>query len=176
MVRKTPIRHVVKSYVREGQPVRAYNRGKGTKEYPTINPINERAPWYYEPDDNSLNSELQELGSGITVDVGGRYGYKALDVFKDGRMDDTLIARLTKKEAENAIDVIYRYIHEMHRFPSEKVELIPGGRYGYTAIDLYRDGKLRATLVAGLTKRKANDFIYIAQRVQGMFEREKGAS
>jgi hypothetical protein len=163
-------------YTREGKLVRGYARGSGIRDVPRpdrINPYNPKAPWYYTPDENALNEELREMGSGLTVDVGGRYGYKALDYYKDGSMQDTLIIGLTKKGAEEAINVIYRYIREIRRHPGEKVELVPGRRYGYTAIDLYRDGKMQDTLTAGLTKKKADDYIWIANRIQGEVERGK---
>ncbi len=173
-MRKTPSRHFVKLYYRDGKIVHGHFRGSGVKEakHPS-NPVNPKAPWYYKPDENSLNEELKELGSGITVDVGGRYGYKALDLFKNGNMQDTLITQLTKKEAEKAIDIIYRYVHELHRHPESKVELILGGRYGYTAIDLYRDGRQLDTLATHLTRKKADNLVWIASRVQGELERDK---
>ena len=45
-----------------------------------------------------LNSELE--GTGYSVRVGQRYGYKALDLYKNGKMQDTLRAGMTTGEAQ----------------------------------------------------------------------------
>ncbi|MBW2986869.1 hypothetical protein KY333_05865, partial [Candidatus Woesearchaeota archaeon] len=45
-----------------------------------------------------LNSELE--GTGYSVRVGQRYGYKALDLYRNGKMQRTLRTGLTTGEAQ----------------------------------------------------------------------------
>jgi hypothetical protein len=47
----------------------------------------------------------------------------------------------------------------------KSVQLKVGYRYGYTAIDIVRDGQVIDTLVAGLTKGQAFDLLTTVQKL-----------
>jgi hypothetical protein len=60
-----------------------------------------------------VNDLLKELGSKLRLKVGGRYGYTAIDLLKDDRMYNYLIAGLTKREADNILYCIERILAEL---------------------------------------------------------------
>jgi len=48
----------------------------------------------------------------ISLRVGGRYGYTAIDIYRNGKLVDTLVAGLTKKQAYTVLDCIERVLRE----------------------------------------------------------------